>query len=208
MDIAAFFNAVRPTVKGGRLTHEQVVGFQAIIEYCLDADITLAHTAYILATAYHETGGLMQPVREGFAKTDAGSRRAVARLLERGIIKWDYAAEQSNGKSYYGRGLVQLTHLDNYAKTGHALGIDLVTYPDKMLDIDISVAAMVWGMTTGSYRNKSLDDALPYDPPTLEEWIKARDIINGDVTKNGRLIANYAIAFYNALKGANDGYIH
>ena len=201
MDYAAFFNAVRPMVKNGRLTHEQVLGFEAIITACLDQEINLEHTAYILATAYHETGGRMEPVREGFSSTDVGSRAAVARLHERGIIRRNYALPESNGKSYYGRGLVQLTHLDNYAKTGHALGINLVSYPDKMLDLKVSVDAIIWGMVSGSYRNKSLTKMLPYAEPTLEEWINARDIINGDVKKNGGLIAQHAIAFYNALKG-------
>ena len=201
MNLSTFFNVVRPTVNGGRLTHKQVLGFEAVIAACAEQRINLEHTAYILATAYHETGGRMEPVREGFSSTDAGSRAAVAKLLERGIIRYDYAQPESNGKSYYGRGLVQLTHLGNYAKTGHALGLDLVSYPDKMLDLRVSVDAIIWGMTTGAYRNKSLTKMLPYAEPTLEEWINARDIINGDVKKNGGLIAKHAITFYTALKG-------
>ena len=204
MNLAAFFDAVRPLGRGGRLTQTQVSGFEAIILHCLHEDLTLEHTAYVLATAWHETGARMEAVREGFAKTDQGSRRAVARLFERGIIRQNYALPQSNGNSYYGRGFVQLTHLENYAKTGHSLGIDLVTYPDRMLDTDVSIRAMVWGMVTGAYRGKSLEDILPYAEPTLDEWINARDIINGDVKKNGKMIAQYAIAFYEALKGAND----
>jgi len=186
----------------GRLTSKQVTGFEAIINECIRQEFTLAHTAYVLATAYHETGSRMEPVREGFAKTDAGARKAVANLFNKGIIRWDYAAEQSNGQSYYGRGLVQLTHLDNYAKTGHALGLDLVSYPDNMLELSVSVSAMLWGMKTGAYRKKSLEEALPYEEPTLKEWINARGIINGDVKKNGEMIAGYAQTFYSALKGA------
>ena len=202
MRFASFFGAIRPHMRGGRLTQNQVLGFEAVILHCLEKDITLEHTAYVLATAYHETGGRMTAVREGFAKTDAGARAAVEKLFQRKIIRRNYALPESNGRSYYGRGLVQLTHLDNYAKTGHALGLDLVTYPDKMLDLDVSVRAMVWGMTTGSYRNKSLTDMLPYTDPTTQEWTQARDIINGDIRKNGALIAGYAKLFYSALLGA------
>ena len=202
MNFAAFFNAVRPVMRNGRLSQEQVKGFEAIIQHCDEKHLPAEHTAYVLATAYHETGGRMTAVREGFASTDAGACRAVAKLYERGIISRNYAKPESNGKSYYGRGLVQLTHLANYAKTGHALGIDLVTYPDEMLDLAVSVEAIVWGMTTGSYRGKSLYDMLPYSDPTPEEWKQARDIINGDVSKNGEMIAGYAVIFYSALKGA------
>lgn len=200
MNLAAFFDSVRPFMKDSKLTTAQVVGFECLINSCLESDLTLEHIAYVLATAYHETGGRMEPVREGFCKTDAGSRKAVARLYEKGVISADYSLPQSNGKSYYGRGLVQLTHLSNYASTGHALGLDLVTYPDLMLDLEVSVRAMIWGMKTGSYRNKRLSDMLPYEEPTYAEWTKARGIINGDVGKNGPMIAGYATKFYTALK--------
>lgn len=202
MRIASFFGAIRPHMRGGRLTQDQVLGFEAVITHCLEKDITLEHTAYILATAYHETGGRMTAVREGFAKTDRGARLAVEKLYQKKIIRRNYALPESNGRSYYGRGLVQLTHLDNYAKTGHALGLDLVTYPDQMLDLETSVRAMVWGMTTGSYRGKSLDDMLPFNDPTPQEWKAARDIINGDTRKNGEMIGKYAQMFYSALLGA------
>lgn len=202
MNLASFFGAVRPLMKNGRLSQSQVDGFQAIISECIAQDINLEHTAYILATAYHETGGRMEAVREGFAKTDEGARNAVERLYTKGVISRNYALPESNGRSYYGRGLVQLTHLDNYARTGHALGIDLVTKPDQMLDLYVSVKAMIWGMVEGAYRRKSLTKMLPYADPTLDEWIQARDIINGDVNKNGEKIARYAIAFYSALQGA------
>jgi len=203
MNLASFFGAVRPYMKGGILTQAQVVGCETIILECFEQDITIEHTAYILATAYHETGGRMEAVREGFAKTDAGARKAVADLFARKIISWDYAQPESNGRSYYGRGLVQLTHLDNYAKTGHALGLDLVSNPDQMLDLKTSVKAMIWGMTTGAYRKKkSLATELPFTDPTLQEWTLARDIINGDTRKNGERIARYAQFFYSALQGA------
>lgn len=198
MSNAAFFDAVRPFMKDSRLTSAQVRAMEAIILKAEESNLMPSHTAYVLATAYHETGGLMEPVREGFCKTDAGSRKAVGRLYAKGIIREDYSLPQSNGKSYYGRGLVQLTHLYNYAKTGHALGLDLVTYPDLMLDLDVSVRAMIWGMITGSYRNKTLTDILPANP-TFTQWKNARGIINGDVGKNGPMIAGYAVKFFNAL---------
>ena len=201
MNLASFFDAIRPIMKNGRLTVPQVRAFEAIISECSAQDLTLEHTAYVMATAYHETGGRMEPVREGFASTDAGARKAVANLFKRGIISRDYAQPESNGRSYYGRGLVQLTHLDNYAKTGHQLGFDLVSFPDHMLDLNVSVEAMVWGMKTGAYRGKSLEDMLPYSNPTPVEWAAARGIINGDVRKNGALVGGYADMFYKALTG-------
>lgn len=201
MNRAKFFDAVRPYMRGGKLTTKQVEGIEAILSAAVG--MPLAHVAYLLATAFHETGGRMEPVREGFCKTDAGSRRAVESLFNKGVIRWNYALPEANGHSYYGRGYVQLTHMENYEKTGEALDIDLVNNPDLMLDPTISAKAMVWGAETGAYRGKSLSDKLPSNvPPTAAQWRSARGIINGDVRRNGTRVAGYAQNFYEALKEA------
>lgn len=192
----AFFNYLRQRFPNGRLLLSQVEGMTDILEACLG--LPNEHTAYVLATAYHETGARMQPVREGFAKSDASARRAVARLYKRGRISRNYALPLYKGNSFYGRGYVQLTHFENYRKTGKALGVALELTPDLMLDSKFSAKAMVWGMRTGAYRNRSLSGTIT--GPNPDQWRLARNIINGDVRKNGRKIGNYAAFFYEALE--------
>lgn len=82
--------------------------------------------AYALATIKHETGGRMEPVREGFS--DAVGR---SEARKRGY---------GGGENYYGRGYIQLTHLGNYKAIGQRIGLgdELANNPDLALDPDIS----------------------------------------------------------------------
>lgn len=194
LHLPTFFAYARRAPFGGRLTQAQVEGCEAVLR-AADAMAALGHLetddrhlAYILATAFHETGGKMQPVREGFAKTDAGARRAV-----RGRR---YAAEK-NGHVYYGRGLPQLTWERNYIRMGTALGLDLKNNPDLMLEMDISARALVLGMTDGMFTTKRLSD---YFNATTDDPEGARRIVNG--TDKASLIAGYHVAFLDSIKAA------
>lgn len=193
-----FFDAVRPMFRRQRLSASQVTGMEAILEGC--DGLPRAHKAYILATAYHETGQRMVPVREGFAKTDLGARRAVKGLFDKGIIRENYALPHpKTGKCYYGRGLVQITWWANYASLGNHIDVDLEHHPDLALDLPIAVDCLVQGMIFGFYRHGYDLDMLP-EVPTLEDFTLARNIINGDRVRNGKMIAEYAVVFYNALR--------
>lgn len=62
-----------------------------------------------------------------------------------------YAKRMGNGNEasgdgyrFRGRGLPQLTGRDNYAAAGKALGLDLLSNPDLLLQPDISALAAAW----------------------------------------------------------------
>lgn len=200
LDRAKFFASIRPTF-GGSLDRPQVAG----IERLLDAFVSYAvlldrrHLAYILATSAHETGRRMQPVREGFALTDAAARQAVATLYAKGKIRRNYALPNARGRSYYGRGDVQLTHEENYAEMGKLLGIDLVGDPDKALDPAISARILIEGVTRGvsikgDFTGKALEDYIAGDRC---DYVGARRTVNG--TDKASEIAALAKAFEAAL---------
>ncbi len=55
----------------------------------------------------------MQAVRETLATTDAGAIRALESSWMRGKLPWvntTYWRKHPDGKSWFGRGLVQITH--------------------------------------------------------------------------------------------------
>lgn len=178
---------------GGRLTQQHVEGTTSIIrEFQRMGSSDLRKLAYILATAFHETGGRMVPVREGFATSDESARRI---LKNRRYVKPD----KLTGHSYYGRGHVQLTWSDNYKRMGKILGIDLYNNPDLALNKDVSAQILVEGMmkgksSKGDFTGKSLNDYFRLD---LDDPIGARRIVNG--TDKAELIASYHKSFLDSL---------
>ena len=54
---------------------------------------------------------------------------------------------QSDGSKYVGRGFNQLTGKSNYRKHGDAIGVDLVSNPDVMLDDDVAAEVAVRFLT-------------------------------------------------------------
>jgi hypothetical protein len=159
LDQAKFFSAVRQSLFGGRLTSDQVNGMTGILAAFDTVGDGMPDTlAYAMATAYHETGRRMVPVREGFATTDAGARRAVNALAARrgaNSAVARYARPQPPyGHVYYGRGHVQLTWLENYERSSLDAGIDLVKHPDAMLDPVVSALILIVGLLDGRWNGR------------------------------------------------------
>jgi putative chitinase len=182
-----FFDAVRGPLFNGALSQKQVDGMEAILstwEEEVQSD-DLRWLAYMLATTYHETAFTMQPI------TEYGSESYL------------------KGKSYYpyiGRGFVQLTWKDNYARATTELGLsgedDLVDYPDRALDLQIASDVMFQGMAAGWFTGKKLAD---YFNATVDDPYNARRIING--TDCAEQIKGYHNTFLSALKDSVTEYI-
>jgi hypothetical protein len=78
--------------------------------------------------------------------------------------------------NYMGRGLVQLTHKSNYLKASNLLGVDFVSYPDKVMELRYAVPILVQGMMTGMFTRKKLGDYINEHQIDL---YNARRVING-----------------------------
>lgn len=203
-DRSLYFDAVRSNLFGGRLTQQQVDGQEQLL------DVWETHyyhwemrwLGYALATTIHETASTMWPIEEyGRGKGHAY-----------GI------PDPITGETYYGRGFVQLTWKNNYAKMTSILRplfpsrvIDLVADPSQALDPDLAAAIMFEGMSRGSFRPPHA--FARYFSVIADDAYNARDIINGDKTKVpswsggmsiGNLIKSYHNGFMDALLISKD----
>lgn len=143
-------------------------------------------------------GSPMQPVRETKANSDAEAIARLDRAYAKGQLSWvknPYWQKDGNNDSWFGRGLVQLTHKANYVKLAAEIGHPtLATNPNEALDMAVSIKVMFVGMEKGLFTGKKLAD---YFNGTKEDWVNARRIING--LDRADLVAKYAKAFYAAI---------
>lgn len=200
IDRGAFYPAVRGSLFGGVLTRAQVVGLDAILDRF---ETTMAGAdrrflAYMLATAHHETGRRMQPLRETFADSDAVAIARLDAAFAAGrlpSVSRPYWRRDGEGKSWLGRGFVQLTHRDNYARLSEATGIDLIAAPERAMDLDVAVDILFCGMRDGLFTGKKL---AGYFSGVREDWSGARRIING--LDRAALVGGYGRLYWAAIR--------
>ncbi|MDH6268406.1 putative chitinase [Rhizobium sp. SG_E_25_P2] len=196
---AFFFEVIRESLFPNGLKQSQVDGAEAILD-AWESDHAAKDDrwlAYILATAYHESAHTLQAVRETLANTDDQAIKRLETAWNAGKLPWvktPYWRRDADGKSWYGRGLVQLTHKRNYEALGTRLGVDLVTDPDAALDLDIAVKIIIAGMIEGLFTKRKLKDFFDGDS---DDWAGARRIING--LESADRLAGHGRAFYRAI---------
>jgi putative chitinase len=194
-DPAAFFDHLRKSkVLGPTLTDGEVKGCEAIL--AAFAGQPLSWCAYGLATAFLETAGTMQPIKE------YGGAAYYLRMYDIKGARPQKARELGNlspgdGAKFAGRGYVQLTGRANYAKAEAAIGVPLTADPDLAMVPAHAAKIMVRGMVEGWFTGKTFRHYLPAEA-SLEQFTNARRIINGQ--DRAADIAHYAIEFQAALK--------
>jgi predicted chitinase len=184
IDRETFFDYVRKSLFPQGMTQGQVDGFNAILagweKRYPDGD--LRWLAYELATTQWETAHTMQPIEE-YGK-GSGKKYGVP--------------DPETGETYYGRGYVQLTWKDNYAKMCEPTGCDLVNEPSKALDPETAAIILFHGMEQGSFTGKKNSD---YFNEAKTDWVNARQIINGN--DHDDEIANLAKQYFCAVQEAS-----
>lgn len=198
-----FYDSVRKTLFGGKLTQNQVLGLDTIINE-FDAKyskIGLNCLAYTLGTVYHEVDKKMMPIEE-YGKGKKKSYGVF--LVDKNKKKYGLKMGKGPGKRipyyepkelYYGRGFVQLTWYENYEKAGLKLKLDLLKNPSLALDIVNATDIMFEGMIEGWFTTRKLSQ---YFKGERADWVNARKIING--LDKANTIADYAKLFRAALK--------
>jgi hypothetical protein len=108
-DRDVFFDSVRASLFGGKLTQQQVDGMNAILNAAEENydDWDLRWLANCMAQSKHETASTMWPIAE----------------YGRGEDQPYGKPDPVTGECYYGRGLIQITWSDNYQKADDELGL-------------------------------------------------------------------------------------
>ncbi|MEZ2602855.1 peptidoglycan-binding protein [Kluyvera intermedia] len=181
---------------GGKMNEAQadcLSGFAAaylIYNNVLNRHVPVSWLAYVLATTYHETAATMQPIEE-YGK---GAGRPYGE------------PDPETGRTYYGRGYVQLTWKENYQKAQDVVidfrtmtnDVPLVMQPDAAMTPWVAAQIAINGMSQGWFTGKSLGDYLT---DTSTDYVNARRIING--TDKAQTIAAYAEEAEAALRLAH-----
>lgn len=217
MNRTIFFAELRKRnsgVFGTSLSQKQVDGIEAILD--AGSHLDAPSMAYVLATAYWETGRKMFPNVENLNytttkrlmqvwpsrfKTSAQAApfvrnpRALANKVYNGRL--GNRPGTDDGWNYRGRGMDHNTGRDNYRRSGRDVGVDLMKDPDALLRPDVAAKVIVTGMEKGRYRPGHT--LARYFSPGAVDFRGARAIINSDVSKNGPKVAAIARAFLRAL---------
>lgn len=197
---AKFYDYLRNSnVLGPKISKEEFEGCERLLTACAANNLILPQTAYVLATAYHEVRGTMQPINED------GGDAYFKRMYDIEGARPDKARELGNltpgdGVRYHGRGYPQVTGRNNYKRLGEALGLPLEEQPDLLLRADVAATVTLYGMTKGTFTGKALDDYIkPVGDGALLRpmFVDARRIING--TDKAEHIADIAMIFTEAL---------
>ena len=141
----------------------------------------IRHVANTLATAWHEC-------------------RLNLSIRESGQGRGKQYGVPVNGIVYYGRGACQLTWAANYAKFSRLLNVDLVKNPDLALVPETSAAILIIGSRDGLFRSGK--NLAKFFNDRVDDPVGARDIINGDIAKNGQIIAGYHRLFLSCLNAS------
>lgn len=210
------FELLRNAPFGGSLKEAQVRGVTLILDVCEKMGLPLHFIAYILATAFHETGGTMKPIREslnysadalvskfsrsrisvadarkyGRTSKQKANQSAIANLIYGGAWGLKNLGNKlvGDGWRFIGRGFVQLTGRRNYEFYGIDDNPDAAQEPDRAAEI------LVKGMVDGTFTGISLWRYL-----SGEEFnaVAARAVVNG--SDKASLVARHYDAIYQAL---------
>ena len=141
------------------LKSDQISNARAIMTECQQYTTNVNQLAYILSTAFGESG--FRPIKE---------------IRARAGTKLHTVQNKYWGSGYFGRGYVQITWDYNYKKFGEKIGVNLLGNPDLALRPDIAGKIICYGMAKGAFTGKGLNN---YFSGSTADWTNARRIING-----------------------------
>jgi putative chitinase len=166
------------TKRFGPLTNELIDAFTFLFgkistdERFSDTDTDRRKLAYCLATFKWETAHTMKPIDEhggdAYFNRRYGPQTAVGKMLGN--------TKPGDGALYHGRGYVQLTGRNNYARAKKLMGIDFISEPDRTKEPDLAYHIAIQGMVDGWFTGRKLSKFFIGE---TADYFNARTIING-----------------------------
>lgn len=123
---------------------------------------SLPQVAYFLASIKHETGILRNKIEQSF--------QPIKELRGRPGTKIRAVQDKYWGSGYFGRGYIQITWKDNYAKFG------IADEPEKALEPDTAYMIAARGMREGKFTKFKLSSFIN---DKEVDYFNARRIVNG-----------------------------
>ena len=160
------------------LDQKEVDALDSFINF-VDANfkrLTIPQWAYVFATTFHETNATFLPIKEAYWLSE------------------DWRKKNLRYYPYYGRGFVQITWKENYAKFSKQLNEDFVKNPDLVMLPKYAFQILIDGFINGYFTGKKITDFIDC---SVKDYKGARRCING--TDKAQLIASYALEFESIL---------
>jgi len=155
-----------------------------ILYNCYLYKCDLYQTAYILATARHES--VLGLYKEEIASGEAyEGRKSLGNTVK------------GDGVRYKGRGYVQLTGRRNYTYWMKRLKMPLLSSPGMVQRPEVAAMILVQGMMEGTFTGKKLPTYVAIDNKFIN-YREARRTVNG--LDKAEDIANYALQYEQYLK--------
>lgn len=198
MDMDVFFDHLRSDPFPGKMNQDHVDNINLIVDsFSRNPDMgDYRWLSAELGETYLETAFTMKPIKEYGSYSYfmrmydiSGDRPSVARRLGN--------TQVGDGAKYCGRGYIMITGRRNYGLMSDVTGVDLLRYPERAMEPEISVQIMEYGMREGSFTGYKLED---FFNRTKTDWYNSRRIING--TDRAAEIAKYKRAFHTAITKA------
>lgn len=174
-----FFEDYRNNLDPNKKLDQKEVNALTVFLDFVDASwkmFTVPQWAYVFATVFHETNATFLPVKEAYWLSEEWRKKNLRYF------------------PYYGRGYVQITWKDNYAKFSKDIGENFVKNPDLVMVPKYAFKILIDGFKNGTFTGKKISDYISNES---KDYKGARRCING-TDKNG-LIESYATTFERIL---------
>ena len=155
--------------------------------------------AYMLATARGECNYLPRYEKHSGISAYSYFERKYGFLTRKGKELGN--TKLGDGYLYRGRGYVQITGKNNYAKFDFFLGEDLVANPDLALQPVIAYDILSFGLFDGMFTGVGLDRFIT---DTKTDYLNARKVVNS--LDKATQFRNYALQFEKVLKASVIGF--